>query len=75
MTMNSLATEERKAQPWLNLVASQGESLRLGSVQIVVHDSQGVQIDRTEKRGSNSADAPLVVAIIAEGRSRPRTGL
>jgi hypothetical protein len=49
MTMNSLATEERKAQPWLSVVANQVESVRFGIVQIVVHDSRVVQIDRTEK--------------------------
>ena len=34
---------------WLSLVQGQVESLRFGVVQIVVHDSRVVQIDRTEK--------------------------
>ena len=72
MTMNSLATEEQKAQPWLGLVASQVESLRFGIVQIVVHDSRVVQIDRTEKLRFDSADAPLQTAMIAEGKTSRR---
>ena len=75
MTMNSLATEERKAQPWLSLVASQVESLRFGIVQIVVHDSRVVQIDRTEKLRFDSADASPAAATIAQGKTSPRTGL
>ncbi len=34
---------------WLETVRSQVASLRFGMVQIVVHDSQVVQIERTEK--------------------------
>ena len=34
---------------WLETVRSQVASLRFGMVQIVVHDSQLVQIERTEK--------------------------
>ena len=34
---------------WLETVRSQVASLRFGIVQIVVHDSQVVQIERTEK--------------------------
>lgn len=34
---------------WLETVRSQVASLRFGVVQIVVHDSQVVQIERTEK--------------------------
>lgn len=40
-----------KAGPdeWLETVRRQVESLRFGVVQIVVHDSQVVQIERTER--------------------------
>jgi hypothetical protein len=38
-----------KPEPWLETVRSQVASLRFGVVQIVVHDSQVVQIERTEK--------------------------
>lgn len=34
---------------WLELIAEQVASLRFGVVQIVVHDSRVVQIERTEK--------------------------
>jgi len=34
---------------WLELVRRQVESLRFGVVQIVVHDSQVTQIDKTER--------------------------
>lgn len=49
---------DSKAQPvaakdqnnsWLELIAKQVASLRFGVVQIVVHDSRVVQIERTEK--------------------------
>jgi hypothetical protein len=44
--MEAKATEIEK---WLGLVRDQLRSLRYGVVQIVVHDSKVVQIDRTEK--------------------------
>lgn len=34
---------------WLQVVRTQVESLRFGTVQITVHDSKVVQIDRVEK--------------------------
>ncbi len=36
-------------QPWLALVAEKVKSLQYGVVQIVVHDSQVVQVERTER--------------------------
>jgi hypothetical protein len=68
MTMNSSATEEQKTQPWLSVVASQVESLRFGIIQIVVHDSRVVQIDRTEKLRFDKAES-LPAAIAAEGKA------
>ncbi len=44
----SLALTESD-RSWLELVAKQVGSLRFGVVQIVVHDSRVVQIERTEK--------------------------
>jgi hypothetical protein len=35
--------------PWLDVVHEKVESLRFGVVQIIVHDSKVVQIERTEK--------------------------
>jgi len=41
---------EGKGQPgWLELVQRQVGSLRYGVVQIVVHDSQVTQIEKTER--------------------------
>jgi hypothetical protein len=34
---------------WLDIVRQQVDSLRFGVVQIVVHDSQITQIDKTER--------------------------
>lgn len=34
---------------WLTLVAEKVQSLQYGAVQIVVHDSQVVQVERTER--------------------------
>ena len=39
-----------KIEPsWVRLVQGQVEAIRFGAVQIVVHDSRVVQIERTEK--------------------------
>lgn len=38
-----------KQEAWIETVRAQVDSLRYGVVQIVVHDSQVVQIERTEK--------------------------
>ena len=39
----------KELEQWLSLVKEQVRSLHYGVVQIVVHDSKVVQIDRTEK--------------------------
>ena len=50
---------------WIQLVTKQVSTLRYGVVQIVVHDSQIVQVERTEKfrldparEKSDSSDTP-----------------
>jgi len=45
--MNGTGVE--RVDDWLNLVAKQAASLRFGTIQIVVHDSKIVQVERTEK--------------------------
>jgi hypothetical protein len=45
-TLNEIAAKE---ESWLELVRRQVGSLNFGIVQIVVHDSRVVQIERTEK--------------------------
>jgi hypothetical protein len=37
------------AHSWLGIVAKQVESLKFGLVQITVHESRVVQIEKTEK--------------------------
>jgi len=52
MKLTGHATESEltpNQSTWVELVRSQVDSLRFGVVQIVVHDSQVVQIERTEK--------------------------
>ena len=46
-------TEEERT--WLSIVRRQVRSLRFGVVQIVVHNGQVVQIERTEKLRLNEA--------------------
>ncbi|MDR3404930.1 MAG: YezD family protein [Chthoniobacter sp.] len=44
------ATEEpTSAAPWLTVVSDKVKSMRYGVVQIVIHDSKVVQIERTER--------------------------
>ena len=43
------AEEESNPPAWLEEVRNQVDSLRFGQVQIVVHDSRVVQIERIEK--------------------------
>jgi hypothetical protein len=38
-----------ETQDWVGMVRQQVGSLRYGAVQIVVHDSQVTQIDKTER--------------------------
>ena len=45
--MDTIASNDQDA--WLNVVHDQVKSLRFGVVQIVVHESRVVQIERTEK--------------------------
>ncbi len=49
--MNVVKTTEEKVETanWLEIVRRQVASLRFGVVQIVVHDSQVTQIDKTER--------------------------
>ena len=42
-------TQDQDSQSWLEMVRQQVAFLRFGVVQIAVHDSHVVQIERTEK--------------------------
>lgn len=41
--------ESATASPWVAVVTDKVKSMRYGIVQIVVHDSKVVQIERTER--------------------------
>jgi hypothetical protein len=60
--MSALPKEEVNEPAWLAAVRHQVETLRFGVVQIVVHESRVVQIDRTERLRLDKAgpgmDAP-----------------
>ena len=47
--METAPNPKRNEPAWLPIVQSQIGSLRFGVVQIVVHDSRVVQVERTEK--------------------------
>ena len=40
---------EPPSSAWLQVVAEKARTMRFGVIQIVVHDSQVVQIERTER--------------------------
>jgi hypothetical protein len=44
---------------WLEIVRRQVTSLRFGVVQIVVHDSEVAQIDKTERVRLPKSESPL----------------
>ncbi len=46
---NRAMKDHRVSPAWLEVVQKNVESLRFGVVQIIVHDSRVVQIERTEK--------------------------
>lgn len=55
-TINDLAN--RGQEQWLEVVQQQVGSLRFGVVQVVVHESRVVQIEKTEKiRFESSAES------------------
>jgi hypothetical protein len=58
MRTAALRAGNEKIEPsWLRLVQGQVEAMRFGVVQIVVHDSRVVQIERTEKLRLDKSEA------------------
>jgi hypothetical protein len=47
--MNALISGIETSPEWVGIVLKQVESLRFGVVQITVHESRVVQIEKTEK--------------------------
>jgi hypothetical protein len=48
-TQNHLPSESRIDPAWIAVVAEKVKTMRFGVVQITVHDSKVVQIERTER--------------------------
>jgi hypothetical protein len=48
-TIAAAPTRNESAGPWIQVITQHVQSLRFGIVQIIVHDSKVVQIERTEK--------------------------
>jgi hypothetical protein len=48
-TQNKTGSEPAEKRDWLEIVRQQVGSLRYGVVEIVVHDSQVTQIEKTER--------------------------
>jgi hypothetical protein len=48
-TQNKTGGESGERRDWLEIVRQQVASLRYGVVEIVVHDSQVTQIEKTER--------------------------
>ena len=51
------AGKDRTEPSWLRVVQRQVDAMRFGVVQIVVHDSRVVQIERTEKLRLDKSDS------------------
>ena len=68
MKDDSKLTEEERT--WLSIVRRQVRSLRFGVVQIVVHNGQVVQIERTEKLRLGEA-----ARLAAEGNMQSMEGI
>jgi hypothetical protein len=49
VTIKSVGSSDEKPPQWLEVVKQQVGSLSYGVVQIVVHDSQVTQIEKTER--------------------------
>jgi hypothetical protein len=58
MSLAQIKTAGAELQPeWLEVVRRQVASLRFGAVQIIIHDSQVKQIEKTERlRFDKAAD-------------------
>lgn len=54
--MNTENSTNGITSDWLGIIAKQVESLKFGVVQIRVHESRVVQIEKTEKVGLDEPD-------------------
>lgn len=54
-TVGSSITAEESGQNWQDIVRQHVESLRFGTVEIIVHDSRVIQIEKTERLRFNKS--------------------
>lgn len=66
--MNRISQIERSEPAWLAVIKSQIESLRFGTVQIVVHEAKVVQIERTEKVRFDKPDREYPASPVGSAR-------
>lgn len=69
---SNLNSANDSGQNWLEIVRQHVESLRFGTVEIIVHDSRVIQIEKTERvrLGKTGAGADTVrIELNAENRS------
>lgn len=69
---SNLNSANDSGQNWQEIVRQHVESLRFGTVEIIVHDSRVIQIEKTERvrLGKTGAGADTVrVELNAENRS------
>ena len=59
-TQTKIESDAGEKSGWLEIVRRQVGSLRFGVVQIVVHDSQVTQIDKTERVRLEKSRTPTI---------------
>lgn len=69
--MNATAIPVQTEPRWIEVVENQIGSIRFGIVQIVVHDSRVVQIERTVKVRLDRADDNVAKAALTETTIQP----
>jgi hypothetical protein len=60
VTQTETGNDAGEKSGWLEIVRRQVGSLRFGVVQIVVHDSQVTQIDKTERVRLDKSRTPTI---------------
>ncbi len=68
---SNLNLTDDSGQDWQDIVRQHVESLRFGTVEIIVHDSRVIQIEKTERvrLGKTSASDTVRIEINPENRS------
>jgi hypothetical protein len=69
--MPKLDQKPSEEPAWLSLVAGQISSLKYGVIQVVVHDSRVIRIERTEKLRLDREDSPATKVLVEVSDSSP----